>query len=350
MSRAIDERTPVAIVTGFLGSGKTTLLARFVQDTGLAGTAFIVNEFGEIGLDRALVTRGSEESAVLLDSGCLCCTLNDSIETTLESLYYQRVRGEITPFTRVVVETTGLADPAPIANAIAANSTIARRFRLAGIMTTVDAEQGSQTLGQFEEARLQVAMADTLAFTKADLADPLTMGEARKAALMLNPHARALSMVHGDAAQRALLELLEPRDMAQTNAPARGPVSADDAIQVSEHAHEAHRHEGDHVAKHGFESCVVRLSRPLSMEQYFAWADRLRRELGDRLLRAKGIIRLYWNGEDEAAARFYAIQGVRHVFYAPAALDWTPGAAVQDALVLIARDTPKARLRELAHA
>ena len=150
---------PLTLLTGFLGAGKTTLLNRLLKDPALAGTLVLVNEFGEIGLDHLMI-EGVEENMILLESGCLCCTIRDDLIVTLEDLLRGRDNGRIAPFSRLVIETTGLADPAPILNVLINHPYLAMRFRLDGVVTLVDAVNGMATLDAHEEARRQVVAAD----------------------------------------------------------------------------------------------------------------------------------------------------------------------------------------------
>src|SRR6476661_3090455 len=166
---AREARIPVTVNTGFLGAGKTTLLNRLLRDPALADTVVIVNEFGEIGLDHLLVETASD-GMILLAAGCLCCTVRGDLIATLEDLLRKRDNGRIAPFKRVVIETTGLADPAPILHAILYHPYLSLRYALAGVVTLVDAVNGAATLDGHEEAVKQVAMADRLVLTKTDLA------------------------------------------------------------------------------------------------------------------------------------------------------------------------------------
>ena len=266
---------PVHILTGYLGSGKTTLLSRLLRDPALADTAVVINELGEVGLDHVLVDRGSEDDVVLLDSGCLCCALGNSLQETLESLHYRRERGELPDFSRVVVETTGVADPGPIAATLELDSAIARHYRLGGIVTVVDAIHGVPHLARFEEARRQVAVADAIVVSKLDLVEMPRDLEARLASL--NPHARRAS---GAAS-----------DLFPDQAAARSLPSAS-------HEHAGH----DHLAEQGIATRVVRLAAPLDWPRYAAWVQWMRDTLGARLLRMKGVVRMA-DGEVQRPAR-----------------------------------------------
>ena len=167
---------PVTLLTGFLGSGKTTVLNHVLKQPDMAATAVIVNEFGEIGLDHLLVERSSED-VVLLNSGCLCCTVRGDIVDTLTNLFVDRVKGKVPYFTRVAIETTGLADPAPILHTLMTDPIVAARYMLDGVVTTVDAVNGAGTLDKQPEAVKQAAVADRLLLTKTDLADPAARQE-----------------------------------------------------------------------------------------------------------------------------------------------------------------------------
>src|SRR5438874_1140298 len=205
-------RIPVTVLTGFLGSGKTTVLNHVLKQPGMAATAVIVNEFGEIGLDHLLVESATED-VVLLNSGCLCCTVRGDIVNTLTDLFVNRVKGRVPYFTRAVIETTGLADPAPVLHALISDPIVAERYMIDGVVTTVDAVNGAATLDRQPEAVKQAAVADRLIVTKADLAEPEVLAalEARLAAL--NPGAPRLRAAHGAIDPAALfgLGLFDPQ-------------------------------------------------------------------------------------------------------------------------------------------
>ena len=197
---------PVIVLTGFLGSGKTTLLGRLLRHPQFARTAVIINEFGEIGLDHDLVET-SEESFVTLQTGCLCCAVRGDLVLTLEDILRRRDAGEVTPFERVVIETSGLADPAPILHALMTDSGLAQRLAIAGVVATVDAVNGLATLARQPESLKQVAVADRLLLTKTDL---VGSGEAEALAgrlSALNPGATVLTASFGDVAPERLFAL-----------------------------------------------------------------------------------------------------------------------------------------------
>src|SRR5688572_19309455 len=277
---------PVHVLTGFLGSGKTTLLGALVRQPGFADTAVVVNELGEVGLDHVLVAPGSEDDVVLLDSGCLCCALGNSLQETLESLYYRRVRGELPAFARVVVETTGVADPGPIAATLGLDSAIARHYRLGSIVTVVDAVHARDQLERFPEARRQVAMADRLVVTKQDLAGNVTT--ALDIALQaLNPRAARVVAVSGAiGADSVLVDMLQPRALESYASGHDGNAAHDG------HEHHSDDADHDHLAERGIASTSMRLSQPLDWPRYAEWVQWLQRALGERLLRMKGAVRM----------------------------------------------------------
>src|SRR5690349_11586686 len=197
---------PVTLLTGFLGSGKTTVLNHVLKQPDMAATAVIVNEFGEIGLDHLLVERSSED-VVLLSSGCLCCTVRGDIVDTLTNLFVDRVKGKVPFFTRVAIETTGLADPAPILHTLMTDPIVAARYMLDGVVTTVDAVNGAGTLDKQPEAVKQAAVADRLLLTKADLAEPHGREGIEARLKALNPSAPILPVAQGAIDPAALFNI-----------------------------------------------------------------------------------------------------------------------------------------------
>ena len=315
-----DARTPVHVLTGFLGSGKTTLLRHLLADPSMADTAVIINEFGEVGLDHLLV-REVAEDVVLLSSGCMCCSVRDDLLSTLAELHAMASSGEIPPFSRVVVETTGLADPAPIMQALMSEPRLAPIFRLGQVVTTVDGVNGTRTLAAHREARQQVATADRLVLTKADLAD-----ETRQHALMslvgeMNPAAEQLSSGKTMPPGAAMF------------APLAADWRRDPGTALTNHG-ERHVHHDRHRAPHErIATFTVRLDEPVVWDEFVDWLELLLASRGDSLLRVKGLLAVA--GE----ARPVVVQGVQHVLYPPEHLPaWPAGADGRGWLVFIARD------------
>ena len=198
---------PLTVLTGFLGAGKTTLLNRLLQEPALADTLVLINEFGEIGLDHLLVEK-LDGDMVVMTSGCLCCTIRGDLSATLEDLLRRRDNDRIAPFTRVIIETTGLADPAPVLHTLMYHPYLMLRFRLDGVVTLVDAVNGSGVLDRHAEAVKQVAVADRLVITKTDLRDAERNAAALRARLSaLNPTALQLDAARGEASVEKLLNI-----------------------------------------------------------------------------------------------------------------------------------------------
>lgn len=317
-----DDRSPrpVHLLTGYLGSGKTTLLSRLLRQPALADTAVVMNELGEVGLDHVLVDRGSEDDVVLLDSGCLCCALGNSLQETLESLHFRRERGELPPFARVVVETTGVADPGPIAATLSLDPAIARHYRLGSIATVVDAAHGMTHLDRFPEARRQVAMADRIVVSKGDLVDAAAIARLEARLRALNPHAPSIRAVAGEVGVNAVFaEAHLPRTM----------------LPNDHHAGDDH----DHLAEQGIATTTVRLRAPLPWPRYAAFVHWAQHTLGEGLLRMKGAVRM-----DDGEAR--ALHGVLRLFSAPQPLPSLPDEFAAGVVVLITQDVPPATLDE----
>jgi G3E family GTPase len=306
--------TPVTLLTGFLGAGKTTLLNRLLRDPALADTAVLINEFGEIGIDHLLVEH-LDEDAVLLASGCLCCTIRGDIARALRDL-----DGRGRAFRRVVIETTGLADPAPILHTLLRDPMLRARFRLDGVVTVVDAVAGPANLDAQEEARRQVAVADRLVISKADLADPAPLA-ARLAAL--NPVAPILDVrtVRAEA-------LLDAGPFALDG---KAPGAAG-WIEAAGHAHHHHHHDPNrHDAR--IRALCLRYETPLKWEGVASYLEMLAMTQGERLLRVKALLNLA--GEPGPVV----LHGVQHSFHPPERLAaWPEGDDRASRFVFILRD------------
>ena len=321
---------PVTIVTGFLGSGKTTLLNRLLRDPALADTAVIVNEFGAVGLDHLLLETAIEDT-VLLANGCICCTVRGDIADTLETLWERRAGGELPPFQRIVIETTGLADPAPVAHALLGSPDARFACRLDGIVTTVDALHGAAQLARQPEARRQVAMADRVLLTKTDLATPAEIAAAEAEIARLNPLAPLRHAIAGDAAAAEVFALAPDADAAAARiARWLGEAPADQSW-LNRHL----------PARHGAEiaATVLRRAVPVAWDALARWLDSLLSLHGERVLRLKGIVQL------AGASRPVAVQAVHHVLHPPLPLNGPEAAQGGTRIVVIARGLSASGLR-----
>lgn len=288
------EPTPVFLLTGFLGSGKTTLLARLLANAGFADTAVIVNEFGEVGLDHHLLASARDRDAiVLLDNGCLCCAAGDNLGEALTALHHKRARGEIPPFSRVVIETSGLADPGAILATLLGDRFMMRRFVVAAVLTTIDAEAGEVQVTRYVEASAQLALADRIILTKSDRVTASERGRLTGWIMAANPHADVLVAEKGDVDPA---ELLAPVD--RIGASAECPV---------------HDHPHDHSACHslGIDTVFLPIPDPIGWEDYAAIVHRLQEGEEPIALRTKGVMRIV--GEPG----LLAVQGVRRLFAPP---------------------------------
>jgi G3E family GTPase len=346
---------PLTILTGFLGAGKTSLLNRLLRDPALAETLVIINEFGEIGLDHLLVEQSGDDMLVMT-SGCLCCSIRGDLISTLEDVLRRRDNGRITPFQRVVIETTGLADPAPVLHTIMYHPYLMLRFRLDGVVTLVDAVNGAATLDVHEEAVKQAAMADRLVLTKTDLlVDPAgaRLAELRARLNSLNPSALLLDAAKGEATAASLLEagLYDPArktlDVRRwLNAEAFLPnakegILARDPDHPGEH-HHAHENgqvehglENHDVNRHDFRirAFCMRHQPPISPAAFDLFLELLRNAHGPNLLRVKGIVALA-----DDPSRPVVIHGVQHVFHPPVRLTAWPDEDHDTRVVFILRD------------
>jgi G3E family GTPase len=316
---------PVSVLTGFLGSGKTTMLRYLLRQPAFSRTAVIINEFGEVGLDHELI-EASEDSFIELQTGCLCCKIRTDLAQTLADLLRRRDEGGCTRFDRVVIETSGLADPAPILQTLMTDATIAGRLVLGGVVTTVDAVNGAATLDREGISQKQAAVADRIVLTKLDLAGG--PAESAEPALLrrlaaLNAGAPVLVADHGriDASRVFDAGLYDPLTK-----------SADVHAWLAEESHE-HPH-----ARHDADIKTYALLRrePIRAVALTLFLEALAEHCGDDILRLKGIVNIL-----ESPDRPAVIHGVQHVFHAPAWLDRWPSEDRRSRIVFITRRVPR---------
>lgn len=341
---------PLTLLTGFLGSGKTTLLNRLLRDPALADTAVIINEFGEIPLDHLLVEK-IDENMMVLASGCLCCTLRGDLVTALEKLLRDRDNGRVS-FKRVVLETTGLADPAPLLQTLMSHPYLVLRFRLDGVVTLIDAVNGLSTLDEHPEAVKQAAVADRLVITKTDLIDGPDRSRARDALVQrlhaLNPAAPMLDAAAGEATAERLLNcgLYDPaKKIPDVNRwLAEEAYAAAEAERLHRHGHDHHHHD---VNRHDDRVRAFTLSsdEAISASVFELFIELLKSVHGPNLLRVKGIVKI-----EEEPDRPVVIHGVQHVFHPAAQLEAWPDADRRTRMVFIVRDIEPRVIRELFDA
>ena len=341
---------PVSILTGFLGAGKTTLLNSLLKHPQMSNSAVIINEFGEVGIDHLLVeTTG--DNVFEMASGCLCCTIRGDLVDTLTDLIGRRDKGTVSAFDRIVIETTGLADPAPILHTFMNHPFLVQRLRLEGIITVVDAVNGDASLDAHEEAVKQVAVADRIVLTKADLLTGKE-GESRLLAIIarlrkLNRGARLLEVTTGEAVPENLFNTgtYDPQgkspDVASWLAADRYAIPAG-----KRHGHHGHAHSHDPNRHDDLVSSFAIFSEraisPAGMELFL---DLLRSYHGPSLLRVKGIVKL-----DDDESRPLIIHGVQHIFHPPYRLDKWPDDDHRSRLVFITRGIARNELDRLFKA
>ena len=333
---ALAGRIPVTLLTGFLGAGKTTLLARLVRHPDMQRVAVVINEVGEIGIDHDIVAMASENIA-LLANGCICCSVRTDLQDTLRELFGQRRAGAIADFERVIIETTGLADPAPVLQTLASDTMIATHYRLDGVVTLLDAVNGAGQLAQQPEAVKQVALADRVFITKSDIASGEQVRALQAAIEGLNPGARVSLLVRGEIEPRELtnLGLATSRAGAQTlsflGESLQGAGSGGEKSLRRTPAHDA-----------AIRTLSLRFETPFTWNAFSAALELLATLRGPDLLRVKGIV----NVEGKPVV----VQGVQHVFHEPVELDRWPSADQGTRLVFITRNIPAEVIRNLLAA
>ena len=340
--RAPADLIPVTVLTGFLGSGKTTVLSRLLGRPAFANTAVVINEFGEISLDHALVQKTSED-IVELQGGCLCCTARGDLLGALQDLFRRRKHGMVPPFERVVVETTGLADPAPILHTLMRDRLIVAVYRLDGVVATVDCVNGGDTLEAHGESIKQAAVADRLLLTKSDLAEPAAVDALRLRLRALNPSAPMFAIENGRTEPAMLFDigLYE----VESKSPDVGRWLRDERLAEEggasdhDHHHDANRHD-DSIRAY----CVVR-DTPVSGAAFGYFLESLIAGKGADLLRVKGIVNVAERPETPAV-----IHGVQHLFHPVQWLDAWPDEDRRTRIVFITRDIPKAAIERFLDA
>ncbi len=346
-------RVPVTVLTGFLGAGKTTVLNHLMRQPELADALVIINEFGEVGLDHQLVAHANEDTVIELSSGCLCCTIRGDLVKTLRDVGWRYARDGERWFSRVIIETTGLADPAPIIHTLLTDGHIADRYALDGVVTVVDLVNADSTFDRQPEAIKQAAVADALVLTKADLAEASAREQLEQRLASLNPAASRLEVADGRLDPNCIMGL----GLFDTE----GKIADVDAWLKAEayadhHRHHDHGHHHDHdhhdhhdhghahdPNRHGddIHARCFEIDQPLPPRRVDALLEMLVMLVGSDLLRVKGILNL------EGSDRPLVIHGVQHIFHPPATLESWPDEDRRSKLVFITRSVPNQLLEDL---
>lgn len=358
-SPAEDRRVPVIILTGFLGAGKTTLLNRVVGQPEMAGTAVLINEFGEVAVDHHLVEK-IDETLIVLDSGCICCSVQGDLVRALKGLFQRAARREVAPVSRVLIETTGLADPAPVIHTLMEDPFIAGRYRCDGVITTVDATHAEVQLDEHREALRQVAMGDRLLITKCDLASPAQRASLGERLARLNPGARQIEVFGGMPPPGAISGcglydaagkipdvgrwLGEEAARARTagEAPRTAPMAwrkPDAGERGAAAVHAPARHDDQ------IQSYVLTFDEPLDWLGFSDGLGLILQAYGERILRVKGLL----NVAGDPLPR--VVQCVQHVAYPPSSLPAWPDAPPcgdrRSRLVFIVRALPRTEVENI---
>jgi G3E family GTPase len=345
-------RIPVTLVTGFLGSGKTTLINAALRSAELAKTVVIVNEFGAVGLDHSLFA-SSNDAVVVLENGCLCCTVRGDLVATLIDLNQGRMSGRISAFDNVVIETSGLAEPGPVLQAFLSDPNLDGLYRVASVLTLVDAVNFESTIQEHDEALRQVAFADRVLISKLDLIkdDPQAAEMSLRAAIArLAPAAR---IERNDASARPRVDLLKSPGFDAAD-PEADPLpwlalAAHEQHHAHDHDHnDGHDHDhphhdhADQLRQRGIESFVLTRSEPMAREELQFLLAGINQNLGPGLLRVKGLVNIA--GEPGKPA---VIQGAQHILHTMTWLDRWPDQDQRTRIIFIAQGTTRAELKDL---
>lgn len=334
----MSKHIPIIVITGFLGSGKTTFLSKILKNEEMKRTAVMINEFGEIGLDHALVEH-ADEDILELQNGCICCTIRSDITKALLDFDNRRVKGDIKPFERVLIETTGLADPAPIIHTLMRSFDLNKIYKLNGIITLVDTVNGSDTLDHHQEAVKQAAMAERIILSKVDLADDEKQMELIERLRSINPSVPIINSLDSDA---LLSELSDLRTYEPDS-------KSDDVIKwlaienFNDSNHHGHSHSHKNVNRHhdSIQAFSMTSKTPISYMSITFFFELLSSMAGSNLLRVKGII----NVADEN--RPLVIHGVQHLFHPMRFLDDWPDDDMRTRIVFITQNIPRDAIENL---
>ncbi len=364
-THASPGRIPVTLLTGFLGSGKTTLLNHLVQQPELADALVIINEFGEMSLDHALVAHSTENLVMEMSNGCLCCTIRGDLVKTLSDITWRFSRNGERQFSRVLIETTGLADPTAIIHTLMMHPQVAPHYRLDGVVVTLDLATGMNTLDQHKEAVRQAAMADCLLLTKADLTTEEQRALLSRRLDSINPAAPRWEVRQGEIDAAKLLNLglfstqsktLDVERWLQEEAyPTQKPPAQPSTFQPVHHhgrlhrsvlAPQAHQHHDPDVNRHDdhIRAFCFAVDDPISEALLMTWLDLLMQLVGSNILRVKGILNV------QGYAEPMVIHCVQHIFHPPVSLPRWPSEDRRSRLVFITQDVGRDVIETTFHA
>ncbi len=339
-------KIPVTLLTGFLGAGKTTLLNRLLHDPAAGRIAVVVNEFGAAGLDHDLIESAAED-VVLMPAGCICCTIRGDLSKTLARLLVRRAMGELR-FDRLVIETTGLADPAPIHHTLLVDPVLAADYQLDGTVTVVDTLLGLSTLDRHAEAQAQVAMADRIVLSKGDLAEPAMVAALQTRLDRLNPGAKRIiadkgavpsGMLFGLCAMRRAITQDQALDWLAAPAPAPDPLAGLSGMPLLTAAKIDLAAPSHHARDDRITTAAITLDAPIAPELFDLWLDTLIALRGQDILRMKGIMHI------KDLPTPFVFHGVQHIFEPPQPLTNWPEGDQTSRIVIIARDIPQQDLQ-----
>ncbi len=328
----------ITVLTGFLGSGKTTILTSLIKQKQLANAAIIINEFGEVGLDHDLIET-TDENVIELQNGCICCTIQIDLKKTLLNLLIKMKKGDISPFNHVIIETTGLADPVPIIHTLMTSLDIQKTYSIDGVITVVDSINGVSTYNAYEEAVKQTAFADRIILSKTDIADKETVNFLSKRINAINPK---VTILKSDKNYTQVSKLLGLNDYNPKNKDwnVREWLEIENK-KSSNHLHN-HYHEHD-VNRHGddIETFAMVTTKPVSMTSVNFFLELLMCQMGEKILRIKGILNV--KGHNCPAV----IHGVQHIFHPLRWLEKWPSDNKQSRLVFITKNLKKDTINDL---
>jgi len=325
------ENISITILTGFLGSGKTTILSSLIKHKLMVNAAIIINEFGEIGLDHDLIET-TDENVIELQNGCICCTIQGDLKSTLLNLLKKMEKGEISPFNHVIIETTGLADPVPIIHTLMTSLDLQRIYSIDGVITVIDSINGESTYNVHEEAVKQTAFADRIVLSKTDIADEARVNSLTKRIRTINPK---VTIIKSNMNSVPVAKLLGLNDYNPQNK----DWNVREWLEIeknksSKHLHHHHDHD---VNRHGddIETFAMVTSQPVSMTSLNFFLELLMSQMGENILRIKGILNI--KGQECPAV----IHGVQHIFHPLEWLEKWPSQNKQSRLVFITKNINK---------